>query len=137
MVSLDVNALSATISTVVAQAVQSALSQDHFAAILTPRTTDGLGCIVQAVATATDANVVASGSSGGANAAVVGIINKQASKDKAIIVLLRDLVLICLKRHILFQARHIPGFLNSRADCLPRSHRTQTNFQLTYLYPGT
>ena len=44
----------------VAQAVQSALSQDHIAAILTPRITDGLGCIEQAVATATNAIAVGS-----------------------------------------------------------------------------
>ena len=33
------------------------------------------------------------------NAAVVDIINKQTSKDKAIMVLLRDFVLSCLKCH--------------------------------------
>ena len=44
----------------VAQAVQSALSQDHIAAFLTPRITDGLGCIEQAVATATNAIAVSS-----------------------------------------------------------------------------
>ena len=64
-VSIDVNALSTTISTVVAQAVQSALSQNNIAAILTPRTADGLGCIEPAVASATDAIVLDSGSSEG------------------------------------------------------------------------
>ena len=64
-VSIDVNALSTTTSTVVAQAVQSTLSQNNIAAILTPRTTDGLGCIEPAVASATDAIVVDSGSSEG------------------------------------------------------------------------
>ena len=65
VVSIDVNALSTTISTVVAQAVQSALSQNNIAAILMPRTTDGFGCIEPAVASATDAIVVDSGSSEG------------------------------------------------------------------------
>jgi len=59
------------------------------------------------------------------NAAVVDIINKQTSKDRAIMVLLRDLVLSCLRHNILFQARHIPGFTNSRADYLSRSQVTK------------
>ena len=59
------------------------------------------------------------------NGAVVDIINKQSSKDTAIMVLLRDLVLSCLKHNILFQARHIPGFINSRADYLSRSQVTK------------
>ena len=54
------------------------------------------------------------------NAAVVDIINKQTSKDASIMVLLRDLVLSCLTHNILFQARHIPGLINSRADYLSR-----------------
>ena len=63
LVSIEINALSTTTSTVIAQAVQSALSQDNIAAILMPRTADGLGCIEPAVATATDAIVLDSGSS--------------------------------------------------------------------------
>ena len=59
------------------------------------------------------------------NAAVVDIINKQTSKDSAIMVLLRDLVLSCLKHNILFQARYVPGFNNSRADYLSRSQVTK------------
>ena len=54
------------------------------------------------------------------NAAVIDIINKQTSKDASIMVLLRDLVLSCLTHNILFQARHIPGLINSRADYLSR-----------------
>ena len=61
MVSIDVNALS--VSTVVAQAVQSMLSQDNITAILMPRSTDRHGCTEQAVAIATDDIVVDSGSS--------------------------------------------------------------------------
>ena len=59
------------------------------------------------------------------NAAVVDIINKQTSKKSAIMVLLRDLVLSCLRHNILFQARHILGFNNSRADYLSRSQVTK------------
>ena len=40
-------------------------------------------------------------------------------------VLLSDLVLSCLKHNILFQARHIPGFINSSADYLSRSQVTK------------
>ena len=70
------------------------------------------------------------------NAAVVDIINKQTSKDSAIMVLLRDLVLSCLRPNILFQARHIPGFNNSRADYLSRSQVTKFQ-QLTLQYQRT
>ena len=55
------------------------------------------------------------------NAAVVDIINKQTSKHQDIMVLLRDLVLSCLRHHIFFQARHIPGLQNSSADYISRS----------------
>ena len=54
------------------------------------------------------------------NAAVVEIINRQTSKHKEIMVLLRNLVLSSVKHNILFQARHIPGFINSRANYLSR-----------------
>ena len=43
------------------------------------------------------------------NAALVDIINKQTSKHKAVMVLIRDLVLSCLTHNILFRARHVPG----------------------------
>ena len=55
------------------------------------------------------------------NAAVVDIVNKQTSRLKDIMVLLRDLVLSCLRHNILFQARHIPRLQNSSADYLSRS----------------
>ena len=55
------------------------------------------------------------------NAAVVDIVNKQTSRHKDIMVLLRDLVLSCLRHNILFQTRHIPGLQNSSADYLSRS----------------
>ena len=55
------------------------------------------------------------------NVAVVDIVNKQTSRHKVIMVLLRDLALSCLRQNILFQARHIPGLQNSSADYLSRS----------------
>lgn len=55
------------------------------------------------------------------NAAVVDIVNNQTSKHQGIMVLLRDLVLSCLRHNILFRARHIPGLINSRADYISRS----------------
>ena len=54
------------------------------------------------------------------NATVVDFVNKQTSRHKDIMVLLRDLVLSCLRHNILFQARHIPGLQNSSADYLFR-----------------
>ena len=35
-------------------------------------------------------------------------------------ILIRDLVLSCLKYNILFRASHVPGLQNSRADCISR-----------------
>lgn len=54
------------------------------------------------------------------NESIAAVINKQSSHDKRIMWLLRRLVLICLRRNILFQAVHIPGKLNTRADLLSR-----------------
>ncbi|XP_068723346.1 uncharacterized protein [Montipora capricornis] len=54
------------------------------------------------------------------NAAVVDIINKQTSKHQSIMVLIRDLVLSCLRHNVLFHAKHIPGFYNIRADYISR-----------------
>ena len=54
------------------------------------------------------------------NAALVDIINKQTSKYKSVMVLVRDLVLSCLRHNILFRARHIPGLQNSQADYISR-----------------
>ena len=48
------------------------------------------------------------------NAAVVDIINKQTSKHQSIMLLIRDLVLSCLRYNVLFHAKHIPGFYNTR-----------------------
>ena len=53
------------------------------------------------------------------NAAVVDIVDKQTSKHKDIMALLRDLVLSCLKYNILFQTHHIPKLQHSSADNLP------------------
>ena len=55
------------------------------------------------------------------NAAVVDIINQQTSKHQGIMVLIRDLVLSCLRHNVLFHAKHIPGFYNTRADYISRS----------------
>ena len=54
------------------------------------------------------------------NAALVSIINKQTSKHKLVMILIRDLVLTSLRSNIIFRARHIPGLNNTRADCLSR-----------------
>ena len=51
------------------------------------------------------------------NQAVVEIINKQTSKDRSIMVLLRHFVLCTLKYNILFHAKHIAG---CKSDALSR-----------------
>lgn len=61
LVSIDVNAISSTISTVVAQALQSALSQDNIAALLTPRSAGNQDDVEQVVANVAD-EIVADGS---------------------------------------------------------------------------
>ena len=50
-------------------------------------------------------------------------MDTQTSKHPAIMVLLRELVLSCL-RHNIFQACHIAGLLNSSADYISRSQVT-------------
>lgn len=57
--------------------------------------------------------------------AVVHIINRQTCKDETIMVLVRRLVLNCLKHNILFQARHIPGLSNVLADHISRQQIQQ------------
>jgi len=52
--------------------------------------------------------------------AVVHIINKQTSKVPSIIVLVRLMVLTCMKHNILVRAEHIPGKLNILPDLLCR-----------------
>lgn len=54
------------------------------------------------------------------NMAVVEVINKQSSKEKCLMHLLRRLVLVCLSKNIFFKAKHIPGKYNVVADSLSR-----------------
>ena len=54
------------------------------------------------------------------NMAVVEVINKQTSREKNLMHLLRRLVLVCLSKNILFRAKHIPGKYNIIADRLSR-----------------
>lgn len=54
------------------------------------------------------------------NMAVVEVINKQSSREKHLMHLLRRLVLVCLSNNILFKAKHIPGKYNVVADRLSR-----------------
>ena len=54
------------------------------------------------------------------NQAVVEIINKQTSKDRSIMVLLRHFVLSTLKYNILFHAKHIASCINRKSDALSR-----------------
>ena len=63
------------------------------------------------------------------NSGVVDIINKSTSKNRAIMKLVRKLVLACLKYNILFRSRHFPGNQNIITDhtCQPvRIQMTET-----------
>ena len=54
------------------------------------------------------------------NEAVVHVINKQSSKEKTLMKLVRRLVLTSLTHNIFFKAKHIPGKTNILADKLSR-----------------
>ena len=54
------------------------------------------------------------------NKALAEVINKKTTKDKELLVLVRALVLYCLRHNILFKAVHLPGIYNTKADALSR-----------------
>ena len=54
------------------------------------------------------------------NQALVSVINKQSSKSKAVMKLVRPMVLYLLKFNVLFRAQHILGKQNNIADALSR-----------------
>lgn len=54
------------------------------------------------------------------NNALVSIVNRQTSKSKRVMVLLRKLVLLLLRNDIMFKAQHILGKKNNIADSLSR-----------------
>ena len=55
------------------------------------------------------------------NEALVSVINKQSSKEKLVMVLVRWLVVAGLKYNIVCQAQQVPGQYNTMADALSRS----------------
>ena len=54
------------------------------------------------------------------NSAVVAVINKQTSKHKALMSIIRPLILILLTNNITFRAEHIPGINNVLCDAISR-----------------
>ncbi len=54
------------------------------------------------------------------NESVVHILNKQTSKDKTVMCLVRQIVVCCLRHNILIGAVHVPGVHNVLADRLSR-----------------
>ena len=54
------------------------------------------------------------------NDTLVTIINKQTSRQPNVMVLMRKLILSCLRYNIQFTARHVPGRDNTLADKLSR-----------------
>ena len=69
------------------------------------------------------------------NQSIVYIINKQSSKDKDIMQLVRSLVLCSLKYNIVFKAKHIPGKSNTIADLLSRCQVDQARRRFPALAP--
>ena len=66
------------------------------------------------------------------NQAVVEIINRQTSKDRSVMVLLRHFVLCTLEHNILFHAKHIAGSLNRESDALSRLQVEKFRFLAPY-----
>jgi len=64
------------------------------------------------------------------NMSVVSALNKQTSRNKAIMSLLRPLVLSLLKYNIVFRAIHIPGKKNNLCDKLSRLQVTDPLLRL-------
>ena len=54
------------------------------------------------------------------NEALVSVINKQSSKDRYAMIMVRHLMLKCLQFNILFRVKHIAGKRNVLADFLSR-----------------
>ena len=54
------------------------------------------------------------------NMALVSVLNKQSSRDKLTMVLIRKLVLICLNNNIVLNSNHVEGICNKYADLLSR-----------------
>ena len=54
------------------------------------------------------------------NQALVSILNSHTSRDADIMCMVRRMVLECMKKNILFQARFVKGVENTLSDCLSR-----------------
>ena len=54
------------------------------------------------------------------NQALTEVISKKTTKDRELLVLVRALVLSCLRHNILLRAILLPGILNTKADALSR-----------------
>ena len=67
------------------------------------------------------------------NIAVVHIINSFTSKNTHLMVLLRHLVLVCLKFNIFVRAKHLPGVTNITADLLSRNQVSKAKLQAPQL----
>ena len=63
------------------------------------------------------------------NSAIVSIINKQTSKHKIIMHIVRPLILVLLTHNITFRAEHIPGVKNTLCDAISRLQVSPTLLQ--------
>jgi len=68
------------------------------------------------------------------NQAVVEIINRQTSKDRSVMALLRHFALCTLKYNNLFRARHIAGRVNRESNALSRLQEIQITSLLYYAH---
>ena len=66
------------------------------------------------------------------NKSVTEIINKQSSKQKTIMVLVRHLVLTCMQYNIVFKAQHIEGCRNVLPDRLSRQFQVSAQLLEEY-----
>ena len=58
------------------------------------------------------------------NQAVVDVLNKQSSKDKHLMLLVRPLVLVLIRYNINLKLKHIPGLKNVLPDAISRFQAT-------------
>ena len=59
------------------------------------------------------------------NMSLVPVLSKHTSKDRVVMILVRRLVLNCLRNNILVDAYHIPSGKNTLSDCLSRLQVTR------------
>ena len=67
------------------------------------------------------------------NIAVVHILNKYTSKDPSIMIIVRLIVLSCMKYNVFIRSQHLPGKFNILPDLLSRNQVSKAKQMFPYL----